>query len=1603
MVFSGASRRNQQAAMEKPEASWHERHLPRVGALAIGLGVGAAMASMPAVALADTTGSNGSADSSASSSADPSSAAPSGDQATVADASPGGAATGSSDRGESGEPDPDADASSDSPSTDLDLEGTDPSPTDETPAGSSASSEVEESTDTETSDAGADSADTGGRGSSGAAGVDQASAESESVPDAPEVDQVDIEAAVREADAPGAASDPAESADDPAESADDVVGSSAPTSNSTSPVLPAAADPAPPQTAVSGLGAELLSWLGADSPTSGGPAQDPLAASYMWTALAFARREIGSDAANSVSPFADFVRTFIGNGTADNPNAGLLIGNGFSYDAASCVGVIVCNGGNGGLLGNGGAGYHGGIGGAAGWFGNGGAGGDGLAGQSGGAGGRGGLFVGNGGNGGAGGAATVIGGLGGNGGRGGSAGLLSVWGNGGRGGAGGNGAAGAPVNIEPSTTQGPYAIPTHPGVTIDPLFTVGETTTLSTGSVPDGYRLTGIPDGMGAYQDELGMLHVFMNHEFGDSRLQPGRNPIHTIPVVGEAGFKGAYVTEIILDPQTGAVISADQAFDQAMRWNPETQTFDDFTAEWLDLNTNLYKFAKFCSAFLGGPDVGLLDRMFLTGEEDGGEDLTFDGLGGETIVVVDRVAYALPQMGHFQRENAVVLPTPDISKTYIIIPEDRGALNSQLYLWAGTKSPDDPNPIVRNGLVDGDLYVLRAKDPRVHGETEFGIGDGTLATEWVKIPQDVAVAGEAVLEEYVQSIDAFDFVRVEDAANSRTEAGVFYFTSTGNGVPETSPNAFGRTYEVRLDNPVKPLAGAGMTVLIEAMNQYEPVIQPDNIDMDLQGRLMIQENINREWRGKGLFTTGEGRIWRYDTTTGELVEVAELSQLPAMPVWGTDRNPSPGGTWESSGVIDVSEVYGQGAWLFDVQANTLDNDDVYELITGLEGPAPDGFKVFDGGQLLLLRTDNSLNGGKGGIGGDGGDGSFVLGRGGDGGDGGNGGNAAEGGVPGQGGAGGEGGSGRFLFVVKRDGEDGTAGTAGAPALSSVEVIANSASAVTLSDSAASATLGATASADPTLSAFPIYLRLVLEDLFGGSKPPPSTEPVPVITGLFRQMLRQDPTPEELQTYLRVWNRKGINGVVAGLYSSSAFRQEQVNNYYLELLGRNATERELSWGAFRLQWGTTEAALAASIAGTPEYYKYAASGGGPAGVQPTATSFVDLLYRTLVGMPANPDVAPIYVQKIQDGLPTSWAARHFVQQDPFREVKVQEIYEVVLERDATPDEVADYLKRWVWDGGVSGIATALLASADNVERIEAGEVQLPDMVAVAELTQLLLAPYDEQNTGFVNLFNELLGHPTEENPCTPASCPNPELFELLTTGGVNRGIPNSAIEVTSINANVADLIPTQNEISMRSSLRFPLQDPVTLSTYFQGGVIQPFGNPVLTSEDGAYIVDGHHRWSQIYVINPYTQVSAADLGYVPSPKESLRQTQVAIAAENGYLEGSTASGDNLYTVDKETFDLRVVEYITTGAKKDEVMAVFTTYLGLDGQTEPEKFTNIQNYLWTNVLRMRSDNPYIPGATSRPFMPQANPLPPILQYLDGPSSLSYSFPVISYIG
>src|SRR5262245_55740551 len=64
----------------------------------------------------------------------------------------------------------------------------------------------------------------------------------------------------------------------------------------------------------------------------------------------------------------------------------------------------------------------------------------------------------------------------------------------------------------PSSSQSPYLLRSQPGVVTVSLMSVGDSVNLK----PDGvtpYRMVGIPDGLGAYDNGDGTFTLLMNHE----------------------------------------------------------------------------------------------------------------------------------------------------------------------------------------------------------------------------------------------------------------------------------------------------------------------------------------------------------------------------------------------------------------------------------------------------------------------------------------------------------------------------------------------------------------------------------------------------------------------------------------------------------------------------------------------------------------------------------------------------------------------------------------------------------------------------------------------------------------------------------------------------------------------------------------------------------------------------------------------------------------------------------------------------------------------------------------------------------------------------------
>lgn len=156
------------------------------------------------------------------------------------------------------------------------------------------------------------------------------------------------------------------------------------------------------------------------------------------------------------------------------------------------------------------------------------------------------------------------------------------------------------------------------------------------------------------------------------------------------------------------------------------------------------------------------------------------------------------------------------------------------------------------------------------------------------------------------------------------------------------------------------------------------------------------------------------------------------------------------------------------------------------------------------------------------------------------------------------------------------------------------------------------------------------------------------------------------------------------------------------------------------------------------------------------------------------------------------------------------------------------------------------------------------------------------------------------------------------------------------IEPKTISVKCTDLRPTQNEVVLDKSLSFTLKDPRTTKIcLFSSGPIRlgPPGKekPIITSNGGKYVIDGHHRWSQLYCANPNASLEAIDIGNAfQSPEEALKAVQLSIAAVVGDVPFAKGGGTNLFKINENTLK----NYVNTTIVP-EVVEVFEKFLSND--------------------------------------------------------------------
>ncbi len=186
-----------------------------------------------------------------------------------------------------------------------------------------------------------------------------------------------------------------------------------------------------------------------------------------------------------------------------------------------------------------------------------------------------------------------------------------------------------------------------------------------------------------------------------------------------------------------------------------------------------------------------------------------------------------------------------------------------------------------RNGLDNGDLFVLAPVDPAQRLEPSFGDESGAIPVKWVQVPNEDSTT-EAQLEAASDAAGAINFARPEDGAFNKRNDNQFFFVTTGG---LTGGNELGRLYSLNIDRR-DPTDEGTLRVVYEADEVIaaggDTAISPDNIDTS-KDYLMINEDGTTESRLVMGAKGRDGSIWRFKITGGS-VGVECRAQRSASP-----------------------------------------------------------------------------------------------------------------------------------------------------------------------------------------------------------------------------------------------------------------------------------------------------------------------------------------------------------------------------------------------------------------------------------------------------------------------------------------------------------------------------------------------------------------------------------------------------------------------------------------------------------------------------------------------------------------------------------------------
>ena len=449
-----------------------------------------------------------------------------------------------------------------------------------------------------------------------------------------------------------------------------------------------------------------------------------------------------------------------------------------------------------------------------------------------------------------------------------------------------------PSSTGPTTTVAPYVLPVAGGVSTRSLLTVGDL------PAENGYRMVGIPDGLGAYRQGRDLI-VLANHELRD-----------TAGIVRRHGQPGSFVSRLVIDPKTGRVTAGSDLINPGVQfWNYATGTYAAAPVPPAGATAGHTPiFGRFCSGSLtesrqlSHGSWGYRGQLYFANEETGDEGRAFG-------VTLDGQAYQLPRLGLFSWENTQA--AHNRSKTTLVMGNEDGG-SGQLRAYVGTKQRGG-SPVEAAGLNNGTLNVI----------TVPGVPDATSSASYGKGSSRPFVLSEVDWNKSgaQQNVDAAavgtTLNRIEDGHFDPENRNDYYFVTTegGDRTPDpTEPtNAVrdgGGLWRLSYTDIDAPELGGTLTLLLDG-TEAPYLNKPDNITIDDDGNLLIQEDPGRN--------AHLARVISYRIEDGALAVLAQFDRelfTTGKPGFLTDDE-------ESSGIISLSK----GKFLFDAQVHAPSGD----------------------------------------------------------------------------------------------------------------------------------------------------------------------------------------------------------------------------------------------------------------------------------------------------------------------------------------------------------------------------------------------------------------------------------------------------------------------------------------------------------------------------------------------------------------------------------------------------------------------------------------------------------------------------------------------------